>query len=122
MPGHDLPTFLLTLVALLVLTSVRTCRETERVAIHAPQGFVRLFGPGIYMRWPWQLRASQHTRVQLGEGGEYAGDGWGWINGARMPVSSAQALKPGDAFRIEAFHEGRLEVASDPGRQDPASP
>ncbi len=66
---RDLVLILVALAGMSVLLMIRVCGERERVALNTPQRFVKLIGPGLFLRIPMQLSPCEYTRVRIGDTG-----------------------------------------------------
>ena len=108
--------FILIVVALLatsVLLMIRVCRDTERVALNTPQRFVKLIGPGLFLKFPYQFSFYEYTRVRIGDTGRYIGHGWAKINGANMPVKVISEVEVDGSLRVKDFVNQEIFVAPD---------
>lgn len=99
------------LLALFVLSMIRACRETERVALITPRRFVRLKGPGLYLQLPWPLSPYEYARVRIGDRGRYIGNDWGEIAGTKMPVTPVEAVAIDATIRVKNFVDQQIFVA-----------
>lgn len=109
----DLVLILVAVVAMSVLLMIRVCRDSERVALNTPQRFVKLIGPGLFLRLPMQLSPYEYTRVRIGDSGRYIGNGWAKIGGQNMPVQAVQNLDVDDSFRVKDFVNQEIFVEPD---------
>lgn len=103
---------LLMLAGIFMLLMVRVCRESERVALNSPRRFVKLVGPGLFLRLPVRVSPYEYTRVRVGDTGTYIADGWGEIHGQHMPVFAANQLATDQAFSVQAFVNQRIFVVA----------
>ena len=97
------------LLALALLLSIRVCRESERVAVNSPRKFVKLVGPGLFLRWPWQGPYS-YTRIQIGDRGRHIANGWGKLHGENVPIQAMGMLKVDQGFRVKDFVNQEIVV------------
>lgn len=101
------------LLAACVLGMIRACRESERFALNTSQRYVRLIGPGLFLKFPGRVGPYRYTRVRIGDEGRYVGDGWAEINGGNMPVDGASAFCPGQPLRVQAFVDQQIHVVAE---------
>lgn len=99
----DLVRILVALGGMCGLLMIRVCRDSERVALNTPQRFVKLIGPGLFLRVPRPLAPYEYTRVRIGDSGRYIGNGWAKIGGRNMPVQPVQSLEVDDDVLVKDF-------------------
>jgi len=100
---RDLVLIVVAVFGLSVLLMIRVCRDSERVALTSPRRFIKLIGPGLYLRRPMQLSSYEYTRIRISETGYYIGNGWAKIRGQNMPVQAVQNLDVDEGLRVKDF-------------------
>lgn len=110
----DLLLILVAILALSVLLMIRVCRDSERVALNTPQRFVKLIGPGLFLRLPIQLSPYEYTRIRIGDSGYYIGNGWAKIGGQNLPVEAVRELDVDEELRVKDFVNQKIFVEPKP--------
>lgn len=106
----DLVLIVVALVALSVLSMIRACRESERVALNTPQRFVKLKGPGLFLQLPWPVSPYCYTRVRIGDRGRYVDNDWAEIGGKKMPVTPVEAVTGDVTVQVTDFVDQQIFV------------
>lgn len=100
-----------------LILSIRVCRETERVAVNSPRKFIKLVGPGLFLRRPWQ-GTYEYTRIRIGDRGRLITNGWGKLHGENVPIEAAGSLGVDQTFRVKDFVNQNVIVEPERGRED----
>lgn len=109
----DFVVILVALAALSVLLMTRVCRDSERIALNTSQRFLKLIGPGLFLRLPTQLSPYEYTRVRIGDKGRYIGNGWAKIGGQNLPVQQVENVDVDSSLRVKDFVNQEIFVETD---------
>ena len=78
-----------------------------------PQRFVKLIGPGLFLKLPMGLGPYAYARVQIGDSGRYIGNGWAMIGGQNLPVRAVQHLDVDESLRVKDFVNREIVVEAE---------
>lgn len=110
---RDLIAILVAILGISILLMIRVCRESERIALNTSQRFVKLIGPGLFLRFPFQISPYEYTRIRISDTGRYIGNGWAKFGGQNMPVRVVSDIDVDEPLRIKDFVNQEIFVESD---------
>lgn len=100
-----------------LILSICICRESERVSVNSPRKFIKLVGPGLFLRRPWQ-GTYEYTKIRIGDCGRLITNGWGKLHGENVPIEAAGALGVDQKFRVKDFVNQKVIVQPERRRED----
>jgi len=103
--------FLWIFLLILVSSSIKLARESQRFIIYRLGRFFGLKGPGLIFIIPG---VDKCTKISVGDRGELIAQDLGRINKADVPVRVGGSAAIGQSVRIQSFTENEAIVVIDP--------
>lgn len=99
---------LVAVMAIILMSSIRIARDSERFAVFILGRFAGFKGPGLLLRIPGQV-AIWH-RIKLGDRGELLNGGLARFGSFDLPVQSVAPARPGTFVRVTSFAPSSVVV------------
>lgn len=98
-----------------LMNSIRIAEESERFAVFVMGRFQEFKGPGLILITPYAHRV---CRLKVGDVGVLKSSEFATFRSVDIPVSNVDALRPGQAVKIEGFDGAvpRLVASSVPAK------